>query len=136
MSKDSTEEEDASAQQDELPSGEDVHMEETELPEAERKTLAQQAPLKEGMGILTSPSTRDGATPTSPETGQQSKLMPSEQLKEEQGQFSPVAASVFIELQAGTEHDGDSLCRTLDLMNSQVIPVTTAPWNTPCLHKT
>ena len=55
MSKDSAEEEDASAQQDELPSGEDVHMEETELPEAERKTQAQQAPLKEGIGILTSP---------------------------------------------------------------------------------
>ena len=30
-------------------------MEETELPEAERRTQAQQAPLKEGIGILTSP---------------------------------------------------------------------------------
>ena len=29
---------DVSAHQDELPSGEDVHMEETELPEAERRT--------------------------------------------------------------------------------------------------
>ena len=58
--------------------------------------------------------------------------MPSEQLKEEQGQFSPVAASVFIELQAGTERIGDFLHRALDLMNSQMIPVTTTPWNTPC----
>ena len=83
-----------------------------------------------------SPSTRDGATPTSPETGQQSKLMPSGQLKEKQGQFSPVAASVFIELPAGTEHVGDSLHRTLDLMNSRMIHVTTTPWNIPCPHKT
>ena len=45
--------------------------------------------------------------------------MPSEWLKEEQGQFSPVAASAFIELQAGTECIGDFLHRTLDLMNSQ-----------------
>ena len=61
-----------------------------------------------------SPNTRDGATPTSPETEQQSKSMPSEQLREEPGQFSPVIASVFIELRADTEHAGDSLPRALD----------------------
>ena len=43
--------------------------------------------------------------------------------------------SVFIELQAGTEHVGDSLHRTLDLMNSRTIHVTTTPWNIPCPHK-
>ena len=31
---------------------------------------------------------------------------------------------------------GDSLHRALDLMNSQMIPVTTTPWYTPCPHKT
>ena len=38
MSRDRAEKKDASAHQDELPPGEDVHMEETELPEAERRT--------------------------------------------------------------------------------------------------
>ena len=54
---------DVSAHQDELPSGEDVHMEETELPEAERRTKVQQAPLKEGIGILTSPQDYPPKTP-------------------------------------------------------------------------
>ena len=62
--------------------------------------------------------------------------MPSEQLREELGQFSPVVASVFIELRADTECVGNSLPRALDLMNLQMIPVTNTPWNTPCPHKT
>ena len=83
-----------------------------------------------------SPNSRDGVTPTSPETEQQSKLTPSEQLREEPGQFLPVITSVFIELRADTEHAGDSLPRALDLMSSQMIPVTNPPWNTPSPHKT
>ena len=83
-----------------------------------------------------SPSTRGGATPTSPETEQQSRLMPSEQQREKPGQFSPVIASVFIELQADTERVGDSLHRALDLMNLQKTHVTATPWNVPCPHET
>ena len=61
MSKDSTEEEDASAQQDELPSGEDVHIEETELPEAEEDTGPTSTPERRNRYINQSPglSTQD-----------------------------------------------------------------------------
>ena len=53
--------------------------------------------------------------------------MPSEQQREKPGQFSQVTTSVFIELRADTEHTGGSLPRALDLMNSQMIPVTNPP---------